>query len=128
MVITTDQRGRQLAAALGGLLLTAGSQLLWRALSYSGQIQPQRKKERGDFLQIHDKKKGGSSSPSLSVALGVADQGHGHRASALALSTSGGMQQGLARSVACVSGTCSSRLRAAARDVVLPSLSGEARH
>ena len=69
-----------------------------------------------------------SNSPSLSVALGVADQGHGHRASALALSTSGGMQQGLARSVACVSGTCSSRLRAAARDVVLPSLSGEARH
>ena len=30
-------------AALGGLLLTAGSQLLWQALSYSGQIQPQRK-------------------------------------------------------------------------------------
>ena len=32
--VHTDQRGRQLAAALGGLLLTAGSQLLWRALSY----------------------------------------------------------------------------------------------
>ena len=41
------QRGRQLAAALGGLLLTAGSQLLWRALSYSGQIQLQLKKRKG---------------------------------------------------------------------------------
>jgi hypothetical protein len=38
------------------LLLTAGSQLLWQAPSYSGQIQPQRKKERGDFLQIQESK------------------------------------------------------------------------
>ena len=35
---------------------------------------------------------------------------------------------GLVRSVACVSGICGSLLPAAARGVVLPSLSGEARH
>ena len=49
-----------------------------------------------------------------SVARGVADQGHGHRASALAVSTSGGMRQGLVGLVACISGTCGSLACAAA--------------
>ena len=109
----SDQRGRQLAAACGGLLLTAGSQLLWRTPSYSGQIQIQRKKERGDFLQIQDENKAAAI---LLLFLwhefGVADQQHGHRASALAVSASGGMRQGLVGLVARVSGTCGSIARA----------------
>ena len=52
-----------------------------------------------------------------------------HRASALAMSTSGGMRGGLVRSVACVSGICSSPPHAvAAHRLVASSLSGEVCH
>ena len=102
----TSQRERQLAAALDGLLLMAGSQLPWRARSCSGQIQPQRKKERGAVLQIQDKK-GRPQFSSSSVAQ---------------------MESLIRASEVSAALFCSSLQHAAACGIILLSLSDESHH